>query len=75
MKNGKRLHRNYNWRVTVFRNRIIEMIAMKAPIYGLRVNYVNPKGTTHSREHDDIMTRYGLDRHATSAYLIALKSI
>lgn len=75
VKNGKRLHRNYNWRVTIFRNRIIEMITMKAPIYGLRVNYVNPKGTTHSREHDDIMTRYGLDKHTASAYLIALKSI
>jgi len=75
IRNGKRLHRNYNWRVTIFRNRIIEMITMKAPIYGLRVNYVNPKGTTHSREHDDIMMRYGLDRHTASAYLIALKSI
>jgi len=75
VRNGKRLHRNYNWRVTIFRNRIIEMITMKALIYGLHVNYVNPKGTTHSREHDDIMMRYGLDRHTASAYLIALKSI
>ena len=75
IKNGRRLHRNYNWRISIFRNRIIEMIAMKAPIYGLRVNYVNPKGTTRSREHDDIMMRYGLDKHTASAYLIALKSI
>ena len=75
VKNGKRLHRSYNWKVSTFRNRIIEMIAMKAPIYGLRVSYVNPEGTTHSREHDDIMRKYGLDRHTASAYIIALKSI
>jgi len=29
VKNGKRLHRNYNWKVTIFRNRIIEMVSMK----------------------------------------------
>ena len=75
IKNGERLHRNYNWKVSVFRNKIIKMIAMKAPIYGLCVSYVNPKNTTHSKEHDDIMTKYGLDRHTASAYIIALKSI
>jgi hypothetical protein len=30
---------------------------------------------TSSEEHDEIMKRYGLDRHVTSAYLIALRSI
>ncbi|BAN90701.1 hypothetical protein ACAM_1232 [Aeropyrum camini SY1 = JCM 12091] len=48
---------------------------MKAPMYSIEVEYVNPKGTTHSREHDIIMRRYGLDRHSTSAYLIALRGI
>ena len=75
VKNGKRLHRNYNWKVTIFRNRIIEMISMKTPIYGLNVKYVDPKGTSSSREHEEVMKKYGLDRHKASAYLIALKSI
>jgi len=26
-------------------------------------------------EHDDVMKRYGLDRHTASAYLIALRGI
>lgn len=75
IRNGRRLHRNYNWRVSVFRSRIIEMIAMKAPLYAIRVEHMNPKGTTHSREHGEIMERYGLDRHTASAYLIALRGI
>ena len=74
-KNGKRLHENYNWRVNIFRSRIIERIAMKTPIYGLHVKYVNPKGTSRSKEHDEIMKRHGLYGHTASAYLIALKSI
>jgi len=71
IRNGKRLHENYNWKVSTFRNRIIEMIAMKAPIYGLHVKYIDPKGTTHSREHDKVMKKYGLDGHVASAYMIA----
>jgi len=55
-----------------FRSSIIEMIAIKAPLYAIRVEYVGPKGTTHSKRHDDLMRRYGLDRHNASAYLIAL---
>jgi len=35
--------------------------------------YVDPRGTTNSREHGEIMRRYSLDRHVASAYLIALK--
>ncbi len=75
IKNGKRLHSNYNWRVAIFRSRIIEMITMKAPIYGLHINYVNPKDTTHSRVHSEIMKKYGLDKHTASAYTIAQRSI
>lgn len=51
------------------------MIAMKAPLYGLHVKYVDPKGITNSKEHDNVMRKYGLDRHMISAYIIALKSI
>jgi len=46
IRNGRRLHRNYSWRVSIFRSRIIEMIALKAPLYSIRVGYVDPRGTT-----------------------------
>ena len=36
---------------------------------------IDPKGTTHSEEHDKIMKRYGLDRHTASAYIIATKGL
>jgi len=36
---------------------------------------VNPYGTTHSKEHNMIMRKYGLDKHTASAYLIALKGL
>ena len=75
IRNGRRLHRNYNWKVMTFRSSVIEMIAMKAPLYAIRVKYVDPKGTTKSREHDKIMKKHRLDKHTASAYLIALKGL
>lgn len=75
VRSGDRRHENYNYRVSVFRSSVIEMIALKAPLYGIEVKYVDPKGTTSSREHDDVMRKYRLDRHTTSAYLIALKGL
>ncbi len=75
IRNGRRLHRNYNWKVSVFRSSVIEMIALKAPLYSIGVKYVDPRGTTHSKEHDIVMRRYGLDRHTASAYMIALKGL
>lgn len=75
VRNGRRLHRNYNWKKTVFRNRTIEMIALKAPLYGIKPVYIDPKGTTNSKEHDEVMKKNGLDKHTTSAYLIALKGL
>ncbi|GAB6944772.1 hypothetical protein [Vulcanisaeta sp. JCM 14467] len=75
IRNGRRLHENYNYRVSIFRNSIIEMIAMKAPLYSIEAKYVNPRGTTNSREHDEAMRKHGLDRHTASAYLIAIKGI
>mgnify|MGYP000132518344 CR=1 FL=1 len=36
---------------------------------------VDPKGTTHSREHKEVMKKRGLDRHMASAYLIAIKGL
>jgi len=74
IRNGDRKSKNYNYKVSIFRNSIIEKIMWKAPLNGLQVITVNPKGTTHSKEHNEIMRRYGLDKHTTSAYLIALRA-
>jgi len=75
IRGNDKKHGNYNYKVSVFRSSIIEKIALKAPLYGLNVEFVDPRGTTSSREHDEAMRRYGLDRHTASAYLIALRSI
>ncbi len=75
IRNGRRLNRNYNWKISTFRSSVIEMIAMKAPLYTIEVKYVEPRGTTNSKEHDEIMRKHRLDRHTASAYLIALKGL
>ncbi len=74
IRNGCRGTRDYNYKVSIFRNTVIEKILWKAPLYGLRAIPINPKGTTHSGDHEYIMKRYGLDGHTASAYLIALKA-
>jgi hypothetical protein len=58
-----------------FRSSIIVRIALKAPLYSIRVGYVNPRGTTNSTEHDEIMKRYELDRHTASTHPTALKGL
>jgi hypothetical protein len=75
VRSGDRKHENYNYKVSVFRSSVIEMIALKTPLYGIEAKYVDPKRTTKSEEHSKIMKRYGLDRHAASAYLIALRGL
>ncbi len=75
IRNGRRLHSNYNWKVSVFRSSVIEMISMKAPLYSVKIEYIKPKGTTHSREHDTVMKKYRLDKHTASAYIIALRGL
>mgnify|MGYP000356629866 CR=1 FL=1 len=74
IRNGKRKTKNYNYKVSIFRNSMIERIIWKAPLYGLKVIPINPKGTTRSKDHEYVMRKYGLDRHVASAYLIALKA-
>ncbi len=59
----------------VFRSRVVEMVSVKAPLYSIGVGYVDPKGTTHSEEHDRVTGKHGLDRQSASAYLIALIGI
>jgi hypothetical protein len=75
IRNGDRKHENYNYKVSVFRSSIIERITMKAPLYSIEIKYVNPKGTTNSEEHDELMRKYRLDRHMASAYLVALRGL
>ena len=75
IRNGKRPHGNYNWRVVTFRSRIIEMIARKAPLYGLSTSFVNPRGTTSSEENTIMQKKLRVDRHTASAVLIALKGL
>ena len=75
IRNGDRKSKNYNFKKSIFRNKIIEVITYKAPLYSLETIYVNPKGTTHSKEHVETMEKHGLDRHTASAYLIALRGM
>jgi hypothetical protein len=75
VRNGDRGHENYNYKVSVFRSSIIERVAMKAPLYSIRVRYVNPKGTTNPTEHDEAMRKYELDRHTASAHLTAIRGL
>jgi len=75
VRNGDRKHENYNYKVSVFRSSIIERIALKAPLYSIETKYVNPRGTTNSKEHDELMRKYGLDRHTASAYLTAIRGL
>jgi hypothetical protein len=74
-KSGDRGHGNYNHKVMTFRSTIIERIALKAPLYSIETKYVNPRGTTNSKEHDELMRKYRLDKHTASAYLTALKGL
>ena len=52
--------------------RCIIVIALK---YGFKTLLTNPRGTTNSKEHNELMRRYGLDRHTASAYLTALRGL
>ncbi len=75
IRSGDRKHENYNHKVSIFRSSIIEMIATKTPLYDIESKYVSPRGTTNSKEHDEIMKTHGLDRHTASAYMIALRGL
>jgi hypothetical protein len=75
VRSGDRKHENYNYKVMTFRSSIIERITMTASLYSIRVSYVNPRGTTNSKEHDELMRKYRLDKHTASAYSIALKGL
>jgi IS605 OrfB family transposase len=65
-----------NRKITRFAKKLlIQHGVVMALKYGFRVLLVDPRGTTNSREHGELMKRYGLDRHTASAYLIALRGL
>lgn len=73
IKNGRRFSKNYNYSVQTFRSRVIEMIRMKAPIYGLKTSFVNPANTSKLAKAKS--KKLGVDVHTASAYIIALKGL
>jgi hypothetical protein len=75
IRSGDRRHENHNHKVSTFRSTITEKIALKAPLYSIRVSYVNPRGTTNSTKHDETMRKHRLDKHTAPAYLTALKEL
>ncbi len=65
-----------NRKITRFAKReLIQHGIVMAMKYGFKVYLVDPRGTTHSEEHDEVMRKRGLDKHTASAYLIALKGL
>ncbi len=73
IRNGERRGSRWNWKVSMFRNSIIERITWKAPLYSIKPTYVNPKNT--SKEGERIGRRLGLDRHLGSAYIMAKRTL
>ncbi len=65
----------YNWKVMTFSAWLAETLMQIAERYGVPTIPVNPWGTTHSEEHDEIMRKFGLDRHMASAYIIAKRAL
>ncbi|OYT47981.1 MAG: hypothetical protein B6U85_03885 [Desulfurococcales archaeon ex4484_42] len=65
-----------NRKITKFAKReLLQYGIVMSMKYGFKTLLINPKGTTHSSEHNYIMRKHGLDKHTASAYLIALKGI
>ncbi len=73
IRNGERKGRKWNWKVSMFRNSIIEKITWKAPLYSIKTVYINPRNT--SKEGIKIGKKLGLDRHLGSAYIIAKRTL
>ena len=73
IRNGERRDRKWNWKVSMFRNSIIERMTWKAPLYSMKVTYVDPKNT--SKEGEKIGKKLGLDKHLGSAYIIAKRTL
>lgn len=65
-----------NRRITRFaKKQLLRHGILMAMKYGFEVLLVNPRGTTRSKQHDEVARKYGLDRHTASAYMVALKGL
>ena len=73
IKDGRRFNENYNCAVQTFRSKVIEMIRMKAPLYGIKTSCVNPANT--SKIDEELMRKLGVDKHTASAYVIVLRGL
>ena len=73
IRSGERKGNKWNWKVSMFRNSIIERISWKSALYSLKVVYVNPRNT--SREGEKVGEKLGLDKHLGSAYTIAKRAL
>ena len=75
-KRGKVSSPSGNRKITRFaKKQLLQYGLLMTLKLGLTPILIDPKGTTHSREHKEIMKKRGLDRHMASAYLIALKGL
>jgi len=75
IKHGERKDKHWNYRVSRFRAKTIEDIKQVCKQHSIPYIEVDPKGTTHSEEHKQIVQKLGLDRHMASAYLIAKRGL
>jgi len=73
IRNGERRGRKWNWKVSMFRNSIIERITWKAPLYSMKTVYINPRNT--SKEGEKVGEKLGIDKHLGSAYIIAKRTL
>ncbi len=73
VRSGERRGNMWNWKISMFRNSIIERLTWKAPLYSMKTIYVNPRNT--SKEGKRIGKKLGLDRHLGSAYIIARRTL
>ena len=72
---GRRISSDYNYRITRFTSSLTETILDTAQKLGIKTVTVNPKGTSSSNEHKYLMRKRGLDKHMTSAYLVAIRGL
>jgi len=75
IKSGERKGVHYNYWVSIFRPRIMDDIEQIACKYGVHVIPVEPRGTSSSEEHREVMKKLRVNRHVASAYLVALRAL
>jgi len=75
IKYGERKSKHWNYWVSIFKPKVVDDIKQVCKQHSIPYVEVDPRGTTHSKEHEKVMKEYKLNRHMTSAYLIAKKGL